>query len=154
MWLNGEVLNSLPGSVKNNIVSVRKYCYNEHSSSGTSVFESTEDSLFLLSGQELYGDMNDYPREYKLEGTGAGHKKQYSWYSLAKVTKKNYWQLASMRPSCDDNNNSWCLRTAGLEYHNCSTTDYNPFWSVNTSSGKLCLISTSRDYDVIPAFAF
>ena len=108
-YINGTIYNSLPSDLQN-IVTTTKVISGHGSTSGETNFE-TQDKLYLLSSEEIYGDFAS--SSYAEYDTSVGTSKQLDYYKNQGVTTTNYAGAKKQYNGSD----SWCwLRSASSYY--------------------------------------
>ena len=106
-YVNGKIYNSLPNDLQN-VISSTKVISGHGSTSGETNFE-TQDKLYLLSSEEIYGDFSSSSNAQK--DTAVGTSKQLDYYKEQEVTVEN---VSAVRKSYSGNPSGfyWWLRSA------------------------------------------
>ena len=99
-FINDTIYKSLSSDLQN-VITTTKVISGHGSTSGETNFE-TQDKLYLLSGEEIYGD---YPSSID---TAVGTSKQLDYYKNQGVTTTNY---AGAIKQYNGNNLEWWLRS-------------------------------------------
>ena len=136
-YVNGTIYESLPSDLQNVIVSTNVIS-GHGSTAGETNFES-EDKLYLLSSEEIYGNFANFAS--KGNDTATGASKQLDYYKEQGTTTSN---KSSAIKKYNVSNQWWWLRSAHLKFA-------NDFLSV-TNDGSWSDGIASRSYGVSPAF--
>ena len=135
-YINGVLYNSLSKDLQNVIIST-KVISGHGSTSGETNFE-TEDKLYLLSSEEIYGDFKS-SSNLKYD-TAAGTSKQLDYYKNQNVTEENYEKAIKHYNGVDSD---WWLRSAS------SDSGYN---FMRIENGFISHRFASRYPGISPAF--
>ena len=103
-YVNGTIYNALPSELQNVIVST-KVISGHGKTSGETNFE-TQDKLYLLSIEEIYGDFSS--SSYAKYDTSVGTSKQLDYYKKQGVTTSSYAGAIKQY----NGGSSWWLRSA------------------------------------------
>ena len=104
-YVNGTIYNALPSELQN-IVTTTKVISGHGSTAGETNFE-TQDKLYLLSSEEIYGDFSS-SSDAKYD-TSVGTSKQLDYYKNRGVTTNNYGRAIKQY---NGRNLYWWLRSA------------------------------------------
>ena len=104
-YVNGTIYESLPSDLQNVIVTT-KVISGHGSTSGEINFE-TQDKLYLLSSEEIYGDFSS--SRYVKDDTAVGTSKQLDYYKNQGVVLNNY---AEAKKQYKKKEAYWWLRSA------------------------------------------
>ena len=136
-YINGTLYNSLPSELQN-VIATTKVISGHGSTSGETNFE-TEDKLYLLSSEEIYGNFaSSSNAQYD---TAVGTSKQLDYYKNQGVTTSKYTGAIKQY---DGSNAYWWLRSAGSSHIN--------FFLRVASSGRWGYDSATGSNGVSPAF--
>ena len=137
-YINGTIYNALPSELQN-VITTTKVISGHGSTEGETNFE-TQDKLYLLSSEEIYGDFAS-SSYYAIYDTSIGTSKQLDYYKNQGVTTSSY---AGAIKQYDGSNGYWWLRSA-------YSRDTNDFLDVeNRGDWSLCPAAIS--FGVSPAF--
>ena len=129
-YVNGTIYNSLPSELQN-VISATKVV-SSHGSEDSSNFQ-TQDKLYLLSAQEIWGS-NEYD-------SSVGTSKQLDYYKNLGITTSNYLEVIKQ---FGGTNSSWWLRSANSRYNNrVIFVSSNGNWDDNVAN---------TSYGISPAF--
>ncbi len=104
-YVNGTIYNTLPSDLQN-VIATTKVISGHGSTSGETNFE-TQDKLYLLSNEEIYGDFaSSSSAQYD---TAVGTSKQLDYYKNQGVTTSN---KAGTIKQYKGANSNWWLRSA------------------------------------------
>ena len=136
-YVNGTIYNVLPNDLQN-VIATTKVISSHGSTSGETNFE-TQDKLYLLSCEEIYGDFaSSTSAEYD---TALGTSKQLDYYKNQGVTKTNY--SGSIKQYNGSNSYWWLLSAPSFDAINFRRVDYNGGWTASAAGDS---------YGVSPAF--
>ena len=107
-YINGTIYNALPSELQN-VISTTKVISGHGSTSGEINFE-TQDKLYLLSSEEIYGDFAS--SSDAISDTSVGTSKQLDYYKNQGVTTSNY---AGAIKQYNGSNSVWWLRSASSD---------------------------------------
>ena len=102
-YVNGTIYNALPSELQNVIVST-KVISGHGKTPGETNFE-TQDKLYLLSNEEIYGDFSS--SSYAKYDTSVGNSKQLDYYKKQGVTTSSYGGAIKQY----NGGSSWWLRS-------------------------------------------
>ena len=137
-YVNGRIYNALPSELQN-VISSTKVISGHGRTTGETNFE-TQDKLYLLSSEEIYGDFaSSSNSQYD---TALGTSKQLDYYKNLGVTTSSY--AGAIKQYIGSNSKEWWLRSASY-----STTGY--FIGVNRS-GTWLSRAADISYGISPAF--
>ena len=137
-YINDTIYKSLPSDLQN-VITTTKVISGHGSTSGETNFE-TQDKLYLLSSEEIYGDFASSSKaQYD---TSVGTSKQLDYYKKQGVTITNC--VGAIKPSTESAHDWWWFRSAG------SRTNFS-FVNVN-GEGSLYSYSAAVSNGVSPAF--
>ncbi len=104
-YINGTIYNALPSDLQN-VISTTKVISGHGSTSGETNFE-TQDKLYLLSSEEIYGDFSSSSNSQY--DTANGTSKQLDYYKNIGIDTNIY---AVARKRYNGSINPWWLRSA------------------------------------------
>ena len=104
-YVNGTIYNALPSELQN-VITTTKVISGHGETSGETNFE-TQDKLYLLSSEEIYGDFAS--SSYASYDTSVGTSKQLDYYKNQGVTTSSY---AGAIKQYNDSDYIWWLRSA------------------------------------------
>ena len=139
-YINSTIFNSLPSELQNVIV-VTKVISSHGRTSGETNFE-TQDKLYLMSGEEIYGNISGTYIEYY--DTTNGISKQFDYYKNFAVTSENYSAAIKKYKNVDYD---WLLRSVSVLDRN-SALHVSSIGAHNSDFAN----SESPPYGVSPAF--
>ena len=125
-YVNGTIYNALPSELQN-VISTTKVISGHGKTSGETNFE-TQDKLYLLSSEEIYGDFaSSSSSQYD---TALGTSKQLDYYKNLGVTTTNYSLAAK-------SNFYWWLRSAYSIYNHAFLLVYSVgYWTGISADGE------------------
>ena len=136
-YINRTIYNALPSDLQN-VITTTKVVSGHGSKSGETNFE-TQDKLYLLSNEEIYGDFSS--SSYAKYDTSVGTSKQLDYYKKQGVTTSSYGGAIKQD---NGSNSTWRLRSAN------SSDAYNFF--LVSKYGKWFSDIAARSDGVSPAF--
>ena len=125
-YVNGTIYNALPSDLQN-VITTTRVVSGHGSTAGEANFE-TQDKLYLLSSEEIYGDFaSSYSSQYD---TALGTSKQLDYYKNLGVTTTNYSLAAK-------SNYYWWLRSAYSIYNHAFLLVYSVgYWTGISADGE------------------
>ena len=136
-YINDTVYKSLPSELQG-VITTTKVISGHGNTSGETNFE-TQDKLYLLSSEEIYGDFASSSKaQYD---TSTGTSKQLDYYKKQGVTTSSY---AGAKKQYNGSNDFWCLRST-------NSRTANSFRIVSTS-GDWGAVDARDSNGVSPAF--
>ena len=136
-YVNGTIYNALPNDLQN-VITTTKVISGHGDNAGETNFE-TQDKLYLLSGHEVYEDVED--NQISIYDTSHNNTKQLDYYKNQGVTTSSYAVTIKQK---DGINSEWWLRSA----HPGRAT---AFLGVGRADGWY-IDDANRSYGVSPAF--
>ena len=136
-YINDTIYKSLPSDLQD-VITTTKVISSHGSTSGETNFE-TQDKLYLLSGEEIYGDFASSTKAKS--DTSVGTSKQLDYYKKQGVTTSNY---AGAIKQYNGRNSSWLQRSA-------HSSEPNYINDVH-SGGGFAITDAGSSYGVSPAF--
>ena len=127
-YINETIYNALPTDLQN-IVSSTKVISSHGSTSGETNFE-TQDKLYLLSSEEIYG--NFASSYYANRETTLGTSKQLDYYKKLETIMSNY---SGAKKIYNETESSWWLRSANASINSFFlTSSTNGSWNNNSAN--------------------
>ena len=125
-YVNGTIYNALPSNLQN-VITTTRVVSGHGSTAGEANFE-TQDKLYLLSSEEIYGDFaSSSSSQYD---TALGTSKQLDYYKNLGVTTTNYSLAAK-------SNFYWWLRSAYSIYNHAFLLVYSVgYWTGISADGE------------------
>ena len=125
-YVNGTIYNALPSDLQN-VITTTRVVSGHGSTAGEANFE-TQDKLYLLSSEEIYGDFaSSSSSQYD---TALGTSKQLDYYKNLGVTTTNYSLAAK-------SNFYWWLRSAYSIYNHAFLLVYSVgYWTGISADGE------------------
>ncbi len=125
-YVNGTIYNALPSDLQN-VITTTRVVSGHGSTAGEANFE-TQDKLYLLSSEEIYGDFaSSSSSQYD---TALGTSKQLDYYKNLGVTTTNYSLAAK-------SNYYWWLRSAYSIYNHAFLLVYSVgYWTGISADGE------------------
>ena len=136
-YINDTIYKSLPSDLQNVITETK--VISGHGKTPRETNFETQDKLYLLSSEEIYGDLSSL--SYAKYDTSVGTSKQLDYYKNQGVTTNNY---AGAKKQYNGSNSDWWLRSATAR----NTASFLCVWYSGNWGGNTAISS----YGVSPAF--
>ena len=136
-YINDTIYKSLPSDLQNVITETK--VISGHGKTPRETNFETQDKLYLLSSEEIYGDLSSL--SYAKYDTSVGTSKQLDYYKNQGVTASSY---AGAKKQYNGSNSDWWLRSA-------NSSGSTNFFRVG-GDGDLVGSAASNSHGVSPAF--
>ena len=139
-YINDTIYKSLPSDLQNVITETK--VISGHGKTPRETNFETQDKLYLLSSEEIYGDLSSL--SYAKYDTSVGTSKQLDYYKNQGVTASSYAGAKKQYNGSNSDYSNWWLRSA-------NSSGSTNFFHVK-GDGDLVGSSASNSHGVSPAF--